>query len=132
MLGGADAVLEMTVEYAKQRTQFGRPVGSFQAVQHHCANMATDVEGSRQIAYQAAWRVSEGLPSLREVAMATAWVSGAYQRVCSTAHQCHGAIGFTKEHDLQLYTRRDKVQELRYCYISSHKEMVLQQIEFQG
>ena len=132
MLGGADAVLEMTVEYAKQRTQFGRPVGSFQAVQHHCANMATDVEGCRQIAYQAAWRVSEGLPSLREVSMAKAWVSGAYQRVCSTAHQCHGAIGFTKEHDLQLYTRRAKVQELRYGDISSHKEMVLQQIEFQG
>ena len=132
MLGGADAVVEMTVEYAKQRTQFGRPVGSFQAVQHHCANMATDVEGCRQIAYQAAWRVSEGLPSLREVSMAKAWVSGAYQRVCSTAHQCHGAIGFTKEHDLQLYTRRAKVQELRYGNVSSHKEMVLQQIEFQG
>ena len=64
--------------------------------------------------------------------MAKAWVSGAYQRVCSTAHQCHGAIGFTKEHDLQLYTRRAKVQELRYGDISSHKEMVLQQIEFQG
>lgn len=129
MLGGADAVLDMTVEYAKQRTQFGRPVGSFQAVQHHCANMATDVEGCRQIAYQAAWRVSEGLPSFREVAMAKAWVSGAYQRVCATAHQCHGAIGFTKEHDLQLYTRRAKTQELRYGDVSSHKETVLQQIE---
>ena len=129
MLGGADAVLEMTVEYAKQRTQFGRPVGSFQAVQHHCANMATDVEGCRQIAYQAAWRISEGLPSFREVAMAKAWVSGAYQRVCATAHQCHGAIGFTKEHDLQLYTRRAKTQELRYGDVSSHKETVLQQIE---
>ncbi|MED5569138.1 MAG: acyl-CoA dehydrogenase family protein [Chloroflexota bacterium] len=96
MLGGAAAVVDMTVEYVKGRTQFGRPIGSFQAVQHHCANMATDVEGSRVVAYQAAWKVSEGVPAQREVSVAKAWVSAAYQRVCSTAHQTHGAIGFTK------------------------------------
>ena len=126
MLGGAAAVLEMTVEYVKERTQFGRPVGSFQAMQHHCAEMATDVEGSRNIAYQAAWRVSEGLPAQREVSAAKAWVSGAYQRVCASAHQCHGAIGFTKEYDLQLYTRRAKVQELTYGDANFHKELALQ------
>ena len=129
MLGGADAVVEMTVEYAKQRTQFGRPVGTFQAVQHHCANMATDVEGCRQIAYHAAWKVSEGETADREVAMAKAWVSSAYQRVCNLAHQCHGAIGFTKEHDLQLYTRRAKVQELTYGDVNFHKEAAMRQIE---
>ena len=129
MLGGADAVVEMTVEYAKQRTQFGRPVGTFQAVQHHCANMATDVEGCRQIAYHAAWKVSEGESAEREVSMAKAWVSSAYQRVCNLAHQCHGAIGFTKEHDLQLYTRRAKVQELSYGDVNFHKELAMQQIE---
>jgi alkylation response protein AidB-like acyl-CoA dehydrogenase len=129
MLGGAEAVLDLTVEYVKQRTQFGRPVGSFQAVQHHCANMATDVEGSRHIAYQAAWRVSEGLPADREVAMAKAWLNGAYQRVCATAHQCHGAIGFTKEHNLQLYTRRAKVQELNYGDVNFHQELALQHID---
>jgi alkylation response protein AidB-like acyl-CoA dehydrogenase len=129
MLGGADAVLDMTVEYAKQRTQFGRPVGSFQAVQHHCANMATDVEGARHIAYQAAWAISEGSSARREVAMAKAWCSGAYQRVCSLGHQCHGAIGFTMEHNLQLYTRRAKVQELSYGNIHDHKEVALQEIE---
>jgi alkylation response protein AidB-like acyl-CoA dehydrogenase len=129
MMGGADAVVEMTVEYAKQRTQFGRPVGTFQAVQHHCANMATDVEGCRQVAYQAAWKISEGEPAEREVAMAKAWVSAAYQRVCNLAHQCHGAIGFTKEHDLQLYTRRAKVQELTYGDVNFHKELAMQQIE---
>ena len=128
MLGGADAVLEMTVEYAKQRTQFGRPIGSFQAVQHHCANMATDVEGSRNIVYQAAWRVSEGGPAEREVSMAKAWVNGAYQRVCALAHQCHGAIGFTKEHDLQLYTRRAKALELSYGDANFHKELVLENL----
>ena len=129
MLGGAAAVVDLTVDYVKQRTQFGRPIGSFQAVQHHCANMATDVEGSRNIAYQAAWRISEGGDTAREVSMAKAWISAAYQRVCESAHQCHGAIGFTKEHDLQLYTRRAKALELTYGDINFHKELVLQQLE---
>ena len=127
-----DEVLEMTVDYVKERAQFGRPVGSFQAVQHHCANMATDVEGSRYLTYQAAWRLSEGLPAEREVAMAKAWVSEAYRRVCALGHQCHGAIGFTKEHNLQLYTRRAKVQELSYGDVNWHKEAALQQIESQA
>ena len=129
MLGGAQAVLDMTVEYAKGRTQFGRAIGSFQAVQHHCARMATDVEGSKNIAYQAVWRLSEGLPARREVAMAKAWIGPAYRRVCGTAHQCHGAIGFTKEHDLQLYTRRAKVHELTYGDANLHKEIALQHID---
>ncbi len=129
MLGGATAVLDMTVEYVKQRTQFGRPVGSFQAVQHHCAQMATDVEGCRGVAYQAAWQLAEGLPAQREVSIAKAWVSQAYRRVCATAHQCHGAIGFTKEHDLQLYTRRAKVQELGYGDANYHKELAMASIE---
>jgi alkylation response protein AidB-like acyl-CoA dehydrogenase len=129
MLGGAGAVLDMTVDYVKQRTQFGRPIGSFQAVQHHCSNIALDVEGCRNIAYKAAWRVSEGGPSERDVSMAKAWVNGAYDRVCATAHQCHGAIGFTKEHDLQLYTRRGKVQELTYGDANYHKELALQYLD---
>lgn len=129
MLGGAQAVLEMTVEYAKGRTQFGRPIGSFQAVQHHCARMATDVEGSKNIAYQAVWRLAEGLPAHKEVAMAKAWIGPAYRRVCGTAHQCHGAIGFTKEHDLQLYTRRAKVHELTYGDANYHKEIAFQHVD---
>ena len=131
MLGGAGAVLDMTVEYVKQRTQFGRPIGSFQAVQHHCSNIALDVEGCRNISYKAAWRVSEGGPSERDVSMAKAWVNGAYDRICATAHQCHGAIGFTKEHDLQLYTRRAKVQELTYGDANFHKELALQYLDQQ-
>ena len=128
MLGGATAVLDMTVEYVKQRTQFGRPVGSFQAVQHHCAQMATDVEGCRGVAYQAAWMLAEGLPAQREISIAKAWISQAYRRVCATAHQCHGAIGFTREHDLQLYTRRAKVQELGYGDSNYHKELAMASI----
>ena len=114
MVGGAEAVLEMTLEYLKDRVQFGRPVGTFQALQHHCANMAIDVEGSRYAAYQAAHRISEGLPAGREVSVAKAWVSDAYMRVCATAVQCHGAVGFTAEHDLQLFTRRARAQEQLY------------------
>lgn len=124
MVGGAEQVLEMTVEYAKQRTQFGRPIGSFQAIQHHCANMATDVEGSRYITYQAAWLLSEGESAAQEVAMAKAWVSDAYRRICALGHQCHGAIGFTKEHNMQLYSRRAKAAELAFGDTDFHLETV--------
>ena len=128
MVGGSQQVLDMTVEFAKQRVQFARPIGSFQAIQHHCANMATDVEGSRYITYQAAWRLSEGLPSEGEVAMAKAWVSEAYRRVCALGHQCHGAIGFTKEHDMQLYSRRAKAAELAYGDSDFYLEQVAESI----
>ena len=124
MMGGAEAVLDMTVGYAKQRVQFGRPVGSFQAVQYHCANMATEVECCRYVAHQAAWKLTEDGPSDLEVSMAKAWVSRSYQRVCALAHQCHGAIGFTWDHDLQLYTRRAKAQESLYGGPGYHEELV--------
>ena len=124
MSGGGQSVLDMTVEYAKQRTQFGRPIGTFQAIQHHCANMATDVEGAKFITYQAAWMLSEGLPADREVAMAKAWVSDAYKRVCALGHQSHGAIGFTKEHNMQLYSRRAKAAELAFGDSDLHLDKV--------
>ncbi|MCY4652092.1 MAG: acyl-CoA/acyl-ACP dehydrogenase [Dehalococcoidia bacterium] len=124
MLGGAQQTLDMTVAYARQRIQFGRAIGSFQAIQHHVADMAADVEGCRYTTYQAAWMLAEGLPAEREVAMAKAWVSDAYHRVCMTAHQCHGAVGFTKEHDLQLYSRRSKAAELMFGDSEFHMEAV--------
>jgi len=122
MIGGAQQVLDMTVDYAKQRVQFGRPIGTFQAIQHHCANMAVEVEGAKWVAYQAAWAVSEGQDAAREVATAKAWVSEAYRKVCALGHQSHGAIGFTKEHNLQLYTRRAKAGEVLYGDPKFHKE----------
>ncbi len=128
MVGNGQKVLDMTVEFVKQRIQFGRPIGSFQAIQHHCANMATDVEGSRYITSQAAWRLSEGLPAESEVAMAKAWVSDAVRRVCATGHQCHGAIGFTKEHSMQLYSRRAKAAELAFGDSREHLERVAEAI----
>ena len=129
MVGALQEVLDMTVEYVKNRVQFGRPIGSFQAIQHYCANMATDVDGSRFITYQAIWRLGEGLSSNLEVSSAKAWVSDSAQRVAATAHQCHGAIGFTQEHDLQLFTRRLKAWEVSFGDGDYHRERVAQAMD---
>jgi len=128
MLGGAQQVLEMTVNYAKERIQFDRPIGSFQAIQHKCANMLIDIDGAKYITYQAAWKISEGLECAKEVSMAKAWVSEAYQRVCLEAHQIHGGIGFTKEHDLQLYFRRAKKSELAFGDATFHRERLAEEL----
>jgi alkylation response protein AidB-like acyl-CoA dehydrogenase len=128
MVGGAQQVLEMTVNYAKERVQFGKQIGSFQAIQHKCANMVTDVDGARFITYQAAWKMAEGLPTALEVSMAKAWVSEAYRRTCSEGHQIHGGIGFIKDHDMQLYFRRAKANELAFGDADYHRELVAQQI----
>ena len=128
MLGSSDKVLEMTLDYVTHRTQFGRPIGAFQAIQHHCANMSIDLEGSRHLTYQAAWRLANDMESSNEIAMAKAWVSEASQRICATAHQCHGAIGFTKEHSLQLYSRRVKANEIAFGDSDYHFGKVAQKI----
>ena len=112
MVGGTQAAFEMAVDYAKERVQFGRPIGSFQAIQHYCADMAMDVAGSRFITYKAAWKVSEGLPAAADVAMAKAWTGEAYGRVALLAHQIFGAIGFTMDHDIHLYYRQAKAGEI--------------------
>jgi 3-oxocholest-4-en-26-oyl-CoA dehydrogenase beta subunit len=122
MVGGAQAVLDETVTYAGQREQFGKPIGTFQAVQHHCANMAIDVLGSRFIAYEAIWRLARGLDAATEVAVAKSWVSEAYQRVCSLGHQIHGAIGFTAEHDLHFHTRHATGAALSFGDADEHTE----------
>jgi len=120
--------LDMAVSYAKERIQFNRPIGSFQAIQHYCANMVTDVDGSRFITYKAAWAVAEGLPADMEVSMAKAWTSDAFKRVASLAHQIFGAIGFTMDHDMHLYYRRAKAAELAYGDSDIHREIVAQQL----
>lgn len=114
MVGGAQAALDMAVAYAKERIQFNRPIGSFQAIQHYCANMVSDVDGSRFVTYKAAWKVSEGLPATMDVAVAKSWTSDAYRRVTLLAHQIFGAIGFTMDHDMHLYYRRAKASEMMF------------------
>ena len=124
LVGGAQAVLDMTVEYVKQRQAFGRPIGSFQAVQHHCANMLADVEAARCLTRQAAWLVSRGHYSSPEVSMAQAWTGEAFRRVTATAHQCHGAIGYTTELSLHLYHKRAMVSEMLLGGAAYHRERI--------
>jgi alkylation response protein AidB-like acyl-CoA dehydrogenase len=128
IVGGAQAVLDMTVEYAKTREQFGKPVGAFQAVQHHCANMAIDVLSARFIAYEAIWHLSQGREAPVEVSVAKSWVSEAYERVCALGHQVHGAIGFTAEHDLHHYTRHAMSTALAFGDADTHLDRLATQL----
>jgi alkylation response protein AidB-like acyl-CoA dehydrogenase len=128
MVGNIQRVLEMTVDYAKERKQFDRPIGSFQIIQHYCADMATDIDGARFSTYQAAWMLSEGLPCTKEVAIAKAWIGEASQRVVALAHQIHGAIGVTIEHDLHFYTRRAKAAELAFGDANFYREVVAREM----
>src|SRR5690606_24796053 len=107
ILGAASRVLDLTVDYAKERVQFGRPIGSFQAVKHRCADMLVDVEGMRSAVYYAAWCVGAGDRD-RSIAASTAktWCSDAGRRVMASGLQVHGGIGFTWEHDLHLFLKR--------------------------
>jgi alkylation response protein AidB-like acyl-CoA dehydrogenase len=114
MVGMAQQVLKMTLDYAKERAAFGHPIGAFQSIQHRCADMLIDVDGSRFATYQAAWRINEGLEAGREVAIAKAWVSQACRRVMNSAHQVHGAIGFSEDHILHFYTKRARAYEFSF------------------
>jgi len=128
IVGCVQQALDMTVDYAKERKQFDRPIGSFQVIQHYCADMATDVDGARLSTYQAAWMISEGLPCTLEVAVAKAWAGEASQRIMALAHQVHGAIGYSIDHDLQFYTRRAKAAEVTFGDASFYREVVAQEM----
>ncbi len=127
MCGGAQKVLDMTVEYAKIRQAFGRPIGSYQGVKHRAADMLVDVENSKSITYYAAWALDEGVPEAAlAVSMAKAYVSDAYRRVAAAGIQLHGGIGFTWEHDLHLYFKRAKGSEFTFGDATYHRERVAQ------
>jgi len=114
MIGGAQFVLDMCVSYAKEREQFGKLIGTFQAVQHHCANMVLNIEGGRYITYKTAWMLSKGIPCTKLVAVAKAWVSDAYKRVAGLGHQIMAGTGYMEEHEMPLYSRRAKAAELAF------------------
>jgi alkylation response protein AidB-like acyl-CoA dehydrogenase len=127
MCGGAQKVLDMTVEYAKIRQAFGRPIGSYQGVKHRAADMLVDVENSKSITYYAAWALDENSPEAPlAVSMAKAYVSDAYRRVAAAGIQLHGGIGFTWEHDLHLYFKRAKGSEFTFGDATHHRERVAQ------
>ncbi len=125
LVGLAQMDFEISVQYAKDRIQFGRPIGSFQAIQHKAADMVTDVDGSRFIMYKAAWSVAENEPDANLMThMAKAWVSEATRRVVAHGQQIHGGIGFTKDYKIQLYFRRQKAAELAWGDADYHRELV--------
>ena len=124
MVGGAQKVLEMSADYTKERIVFGRPLGSFPVIQHYVANMMMDVDGSRFLTYEAAWKLSEVLPCTMEIHMAKAWVSDAYRRVTALGQQIFGGVGFIEDHDMPLYFRRAKAAELTLGDASFHREQV--------
>jgi alkylation response protein AidB-like acyl-CoA dehydrogenase len=127
MCGGAQKVLDMTVEYAKIRQAFGKPIGSYQGVKHKAADMLVDVENSKSITYYAAWAMDEGSPEgSLAVSMAKAYVSDAYRKVSAAGIQLHGGIGFTWEHDLHLYFKRAKGSEFTFGDATYHRERVAQ------
>lgn len=128
MLGGAEQVLEMTIQYAKDRIAFGKAIGTYQAIQHHCANMLNDLDASRCLAHRAAWMVSEGLPCALEVSLAKAWMGQASRRITSLGHEVHGAIAFQHDHDMHLYTKQAVVGEASFGSSSYHAEVIAREL----
>jgi alkylation response protein AidB-like acyl-CoA dehydrogenase len=124
MCGGAEKVMELAIPWVKERIQFGRPVGAFQAVQHHCANMLTYLDTITFMTYQAAWRIGTGLPFALEASACKAWVSDAYRMLVGLGHQVTGGLGFMEEHDLQLYFKRARAAEQMFGDADYHRELV--------
>ncbi|MCL4448334.1 MAG: acyl-CoA/acyl-ACP dehydrogenase [Actinobacteria bacterium] len=128
-VGGAQQCLDTSVEYAKTRIQFGRPIGSFQAIKHKCADMLLEVESARSAAYYASWVAADDSDELGVVAcMAKAYCSDAYFHAASENIQIHGGIGFTWEHDAHLYFKRAKTSELLLGDPSYHRELLAQRL----
>jgi len=128
-VGGAQLCLEMAVQYAKDRVQFGRPIGSFQAIKHKCADMLLEVESAKSAAYYAGWCASELNDELPSVAsLAKAYCSEAYFHAAAENIQIHGGIGFTWEHPAHLYFKRAKSSELLFGDPTYHRELLAQRI----
>ncbi len=122
MLGGMQWILEDAVEYAKTRQQFGKPIGSFQAVQHMCADMLLWTESARSAIYFAAWALdAEPESAQRAAATAKIYTSDASREVANRGVQVHGGIGFTWEHDLQLFYKRSKASEILFGDAGYHR-----------
>ncbi|MEX2393312.1 MAG: acyl-CoA dehydrogenase family protein [Actinomycetota bacterium] len=129
MVGGSQQCLDMSTTYAKERYQFGRPIGSFQAIKHKCANMLMEVEMARSAAYYAGWAAAEDPEELPLAAsLAKAYCSDAYFHAAAENIQIHGGIGFTWEHDCHLYFRRAKSSELFLGDATYHREILAQRI----
>lgn len=130
-VGGAQATLDMAVQYAKDRQQFGKPIGSFQAVKHMCADMLVSVESARAAAYYAAWTVAESNDeSATVVPLAKAYCSDAFVECAGSNIQVHGGIGFTWEHDAHLYFKRAKSSQLMLGAPADHRKQLAERLGF--
>ena len=129
IVGGGEKMLDFAVGYAKDRVQFGRPIGQYQAVQYLCSDIAIDMHLTSLLSRQAAWLIDEGEPHAKEVAMAKAHASKAAQHMAHQAHEVHAGAAFMLEHDLQLYTRRAKHWEFNLGDRAYHEEQVVQALE---
>jgi alkylation response protein AidB-like acyl-CoA dehydrogenase len=128
-VGGAQHCLDSSVDYAKNRIQFGRPIGSFQAIKHKCADMLLEVESAKSAAYYAGWAAAEDSDELPVVAsLAKSYCSEAYFHAAAENIQIHGGIGFTWEHDAHLYFKRAKSSELLFGDPAYHRELLAQRI----
>ncbi len=128
-VGGAQKCLDMAVEYAKNRIQFGRPIGSFQAIKHKCADMLMEVESARSAAYYGGWALADDSDEVPVVAsLAKSYCSEAYFHAAAENIQIHGGIGFTWEHDAHLYFKRAKTSELFLGDPSYHRELLATRI----
>ena len=128
-VGGAQKCLDMTVQYAKERVQFGRPIGSFQAIKHKCADMLLRVESARSAAYYAGWAASVGDPELPALAsLAKAYCSDAYFQCAAESIQIHGGVGFTWEYDVHLHFKRARSTEAFLGAPAYHRERVARAI----
>ncbi len=131
MLGGAERCLESSVEYAKQRVQFGKPIGIHQAIKHKCADMLFAVEAARSITYYAAWAASQRLPDAGVFAsMAKSTAGDAYRRAAAENLQIHGGVGFTWEYDCHLYLRRARSDDAWFGSASSQRERIARSLRF--
>ncbi len=128
MVGGAKEVIKITADYVKRRRQFDRPIGSFQAVQHHMSNMAMDIEGAYYTSWNAVWRLSEGKSCSMEVSMAKAWINKAYKFTTTMAHELHGGIGFTRKYDLHLYSYRALTASIWHGTTDYHYQRLADQL----
>ena len=126
MTGGMQKLLDQTVEYAKARKQFGRPIGQYQAVQMMCAEMLVLTESSRSAAYYAAYSLDHETrnESALAVSVAKSYISDAYREAGNKAIQVHGGMGFTRENDLNLYYRRAKASEVMFGDARAHRERI--------
>ena len=128
MLGGAQQVVEMAIDYAKQRIQFDRPIGQFQSVQNRLADMIIGLDGLRFLTYQAAWMLTEGVPCDKEIAITKAWGSEKYQEIAKSGGIIHGGIAATLDHDIQLYFRRAKTSESAFGDSDFHREVIASEL----